>query len=65
MGRFVLIVAGLLAIVVLLAGPVVVRRAHPTTDCSNRVVVVKGPRGESLECVCIENWMANCFRPGP
>jgi hypothetical protein len=65
MKQFVLTVAGLLAVVLLLAGPVVARLAHPRTDCSNRVMVVKGAPGAPLECVCIEGTMAACLRPGP
>jgi hypothetical protein len=65
MKQFVLTVVGLLALVVLLAGPVLGRLAHPRTDCSNGVMVVKGPRGKALECVCVEGTMATCFSPGP
>jgi len=65
MKSFVLTVVGLLALVVLLVGPVVGRLAHPTTDCSNRVMVIRGPRGEPLECVCVEGTMAACLSPGP
>ena len=49
----------------MLAGPVVARLAYPRTDCSSRVMVVKSPRGEPLECVCVEGTLAACFKPGP
>jgi hypothetical protein len=65
MRSFILTVVGLLALVVLLAGPVVARLAHPRTDCASRVMIVKGLRGEPVECACIEGTLAACLRPGP
>lgn len=59
------IVVAMLVLVGLLAGPVVARLGHPRTDCTNRVVIVKGPRGEPVECACIDGTLAACFTPGP
>jgi hypothetical protein len=38
---------------------------HPGPDCAGRVVMLKGPHGEPMECVCISGVMASCFEPGP
>jgi len=38
---------------------------HPVRDCAGGVVVLKGPHGEPMECVCIRGVMASCFEPGP
>ncbi len=38
---------------------------HPVPDCAGRVVTLKGPHGEPVECVCIRGVMATCFEPGP
>jgi hypothetical protein len=37
----------------------------PGPDCAGRVVMLKGPHGEPMECVCIRGVMASCFEPGP
>jgi len=63
--QFLWIMAGLLILSALLAGPVVARLAHRQTDCTNRVLIVKGPNGEPRECVCIDGALAACFAPGP
>jgi hypothetical protein len=59
------IVAVLVLAGAFLALPVVARRATPPADCRGRVVMVKGPHGQPLECVCIEGTLSACFSPGP
>ena len=49
----------------LLALPVIARRGRAPADCRERVVMVKGPHGQPLECVCIEGTLSTCFSPGP
>jgi hypothetical protein len=63
--RFVWVVVGFLILFFVLTGPVVARLARTRTDCASSVVLVKGPRGQTLECVCIEGTLATCFTPGP
>jgi hypothetical protein len=38
---------------------------RPSPDCSGRIVIVPGPRGMPMECVCDEGRLATCFNPGP
>jgi len=38
---------------------------HPVRDCAGRAMMLKGPHGEPIECVCIRGVMASCFEPGP
>ena len=33
--------------------------------CSGRVVIVRPPRGEPMECVCDAGLLSACFSPGP
>jgi len=40
-------------------------RPRGTSDCSSKIVIVKGPDGEPRECVCINGALATCFKPGP
>src|SRR5712691_7075941 len=65
MRRFawVLVSLGLLVVVFFLLEVASLRR--PSPDCSGRVVIVPGPRGMPMECVCDEGRMAKCFNPGP
>ena len=65
MKQLILIVMGLLVLMVAVAVPVVANFSRSTADCPSRMVIVKSPRGEPLECVCIEGTLASCFRPGP
>jgi hypothetical protein len=59
------ILAVLALTAVFLGVAVVARRTTPPADCRGRVVMVKGPHGQPLECVCIEGTMSTCFSPGP
>jgi hypothetical protein len=63
------LLAGLLAalalVAILLAVPLMTRRTSSTPDCSGRVVILKKPGGEPVECVCVDGVLATCFNPGP
>jgi hypothetical protein len=59
-----LLLAVLLVGAVALAGFVLVR-TKPAADCTSRVVISRGPHGESVECVCLEGRLSTCFDPGP
>lgn len=34
-------------------------------SCTGRIVVIVGPKGEPLECVCSDGRRGACFAPGP
>src|SRR5207244_5519817 len=59
------ILALLLMVALLVAAPLVVRRAQPWPDCISQVVIVKGPAGRPVECVCLGGTLSTCFDPGP
>jgi hypothetical protein len=65
MKRVAWILAFLVALAVLLAVPLIARWTTPGPDCTGRVVIVRGPHGEPLECVCIGGTLSTCFNPGP
>jgi hypothetical protein len=58
------ILAVLLVLGVVLAIPVIARQT-PGPDCVSRVVIVVGPDGGPVECVCIGGTLATCFDAGP
>lgn len=58
------VLAGLLVLVVVLAA-YVLGRTRPSPDCTSSVVIVRGPHGQPVECVCIDGVIATCFNPGP
>jgi len=53
----------LLVAAVLLAVLVAHRASWP--DCISRVVIVRGPAGGPVECVCFDGALSTCFDPGP
>jgi len=55
----------LVLLVVVLALRVTVWRTPPSSDCISSVVIVRGPRGERVECVCMGGTISTCFDPGP
>jgi hypothetical protein len=59
------ILAVLLIVAALLAAPLIAHRAQPWPDCVSRIVVVKGPDGAPVECVCLQGTLSTCFNPGP
>ena len=34
-------------------------------QCSGRIVIVRPPRAEPVECVCTDGVLTSCFSPGP
>ena len=57
------ILAFLIVCALLLVVPLSRKQAAP--DCTNRVVMIKGPHGEPIECVCVGGTLSTCFSPGP
>jgi hypothetical protein len=55
----------LAVLAIVLAVPVMRRRTSSAPDCSGRVVILRKPSGEPVECVCIDGVLASCFNPGP
>jgi hypothetical protein len=62
LGLLLLVLVGL---AVALAGLVLVRGSRSAADCASRVMIVRGPYGELVECVCIGGCLSMCFDPGP
>lgn len=42
-----------------------VTRTPPSSDCTSSVMIVRGPHGEPVECVCVGGTLSTCFDPGP
>ena len=59
------LIAALALLAVVLAIPVINRRPASTADCSGRVVILRKPSGEPVECVCVNGVLETCFNPGP
>jgi len=59
------ILASLVVLALLLVPLVAGRAAHHWSDCTGRVVMLRGPQGEPIECVCHAGTMSTCFAPGP
>jgi len=59
------IVVILLAIASLLAVPLVAHHEWASPDCASHIVVVTGPDGSPIECVCLDGALSTCFNPGP
>jgi len=45
--------------------PLMASRAQRWPDCKGQVMMLRGPHGEAIECVCAGGVMATCFTPGP
>jgi hypothetical protein len=58
------ILAMLLVIASLLAVPLM-HHEWTSPDCASRIVVVTGPDGRPVECVCLNGALSTCFNPGP
>lgn len=59
---------GILALFLLMAlllAVLVAQRTRSWPDCISQVVIVKGPAGGSVECVCFGGTVSTCFDPGP
>ena len=58
------VLAGLAFLGVVLAVQVM-GRTRPLAGCTSSVVIVRGPHGEPVECVCVGGTLSTCFDPGP
>lgn len=58
------ILTGLVLLVMVLSMPVM-WRTRPSPDCTSNVVIVRGPHGRPVECVCVGGTISTCFDPGP
>lgn len=65
MKPFVFVMLGLVLIAMMLAVPIVTRGPSAPPDCVGRVVILKKPNGEPVECVCVRGVLESCFNPGP
>ena len=65
MKPFVWTMAALFAVVLLLGIWVATHETRTAPDCPQRILIVKRPDGEALECVCDRGALATCFKPGP
>ena len=56
-----------MTVMAMYAGMAIVLAPHkrPAPDCAGRVVMIRGPHGEPMECVCVQGVLATCFEPGP
>jgi hypothetical protein len=59
------LLAALALSAVLLAVPVMKHRTSAAPECSGRIVILRKPGGEPVECVCVDGVFATCFNPGP
>ncbi len=63
MKQFAWIVAFLLGLAVFMGMTVITPPRRATPDCAGQTVILKGPDGEPVECVC-EAWTrSTCFNP--
>ena len=58
------VLTGLVLLVVVLAMQVM-GRTRSMSGCTSSVVIGRGPRGEPVECICVEGVVSTCFDPGP
>ena len=65
MKPFWLVLTVLFALAGALAVVVVPPRTRLPSDCTSRVVIGRGARGEPVECVCLGGRLSTCFDPGP
>ncbi len=59
------VIVACLAVVALALALAILNRRTPPADCTERVVIVKDPHGQTLECVCEAGVLSTCFNPGP
>ena len=59
------ILVSLAILVVALSWLVVAPHRRRGDECTERIVIVPGPHGVPMECVCDEGRLATCFNPGP
>src|SRR3989475_9899975 len=54
----------LLFVMTILLAVLIAHRVRPWPDCISQVVIVKGPAGRPVECVCFDGPLSTCFDPG-
>lgn len=54
-----------LALVVMVLAAGVTWRPRSSPDCTSRIEIGRGPRGEPVECVCVGGTISTCFEAGP
>ena len=57
-------IIGVLLVLAMVAAGVTIQLARQSA-CTGTVVLVPGPRGAPLECVCQQGRRGVCFEPGP
>lgn len=57
--------ATLVVLGLLIAMTLITRHEPRAPDCATRIVMLRGPHGEPLECVCVDGALSTCFNPGP
>jgi hypothetical protein len=66
MKQLAVILTLLVIVVLLLAVKVVSPHRWPKPECAaGQVLMLKGPHGEPVECVCQSGTLSACFHPGP
>ena len=65
MKQLAVILALLVIVVLLLAVKVVSPHRRPKPECAGQILMLKGPHGEPVECVCQSGTLSACFHPGP
>jgi hypothetical protein len=63
--RYVIVSAVVVAVALLAVVAAMRQPARRPVPCSGRIVIMRAPRGEPLECVCVEGTLSTCFGPGP
>lgn len=56
---------GLVVLALVVAALVIGAGRLMQPGCATGVVIVEGPHGEKIECVCVGGVQAACFEPGP
>lgn len=57
-------IIGVLLVLAMVAAGIIIQLAR-RPGCNGTVVLVPGPRGAALECVCERGRRGVCFEPGP
>ena len=55
----------LLVLAAVLVVPLVAHRGPRWSDCTSRILTLKGRDGRPIECVCLDGALSTCFDPGP
>jgi len=58
-------VIGVIAVTVMAAAGAATLYLNRTPPCKGKIVIVPGPDGRRLECLCKQGQRGTCFDPGP